>query len=108
DDNQAYNGDARGFNRISLSVSANAVREFQVGQSNLLPEFGRAAGGSINAVIRSGTNRFHADGFWYYRDQNFSAQDPFATFKPIERRQQFGGSVGGPIIRNKLLLFVNY
>jgi len=63
DDNQAYNGSSRGYTRITASLSANAIQEFQVGRSNFLPEFGRSAGGNINAVVRSGANVFHADGF---------------------------------------------
>ena len=47
---------------------------------------------AINAAVRSGSNAFHADGFYYYKDRNLSARDPFASFKPFERRQQFGAS----------------
>ncbi len=50
----------------------------------------------------------HGDAFYYYRDQNMMAQDPFATFKPSERRQQFGVSLGGPIKKDKLFYFVNW
>ena len=108
DDNQAYNAEARGRTRIASNVSANAVQEFQVGKSNFLAEFGRAVGGSINAVVRSGTNTFHGDGFYYYRDDNFNATDPIGRIKTPERRQQFGGSASGPIRRDKLFYFVNY
>ena len=108
DDNQAYFSEARGRTRIASNVSANAVQEFQVSQSNFLPEFGRSAGGGINAVVRSGGNDFHADGFWYFRNQSFSARDPLASVNPEERRDQFGGSVSGPILREKLFYFVNY
>ncbi len=108
DDNQAYFSEARGRTRIAGNMSANAIQEFQVGQSNFLAEFGRAAGGSINSVLRSGANAFHADAFWYYRDQNFNARDPLASFRPDERRQQFGGSVSGPVVKDKLFFFLNY
>ncbi len=108
DDNQAYFSEARGRTRIASNVSANAVQEFQVATSNFLPEFGRSAGGGINATIRGGKNKFSADGFWYFRNKRFSARDPFASINPTERRDQFGGSVSGPIVKNKFFYFVNY
>jgi hypothetical protein len=104
DDNQAYFAEARGRTRIASNVSANAIQEFQVTQSNFLPEFGRSAGGGINAVVRSGGNDFHADGFWYFRNQSFSARDPLASVNPEERRDQFGGSVSGPISERQTVL----
>jgi len=107
-DNQAYNGEARGRTRVASNLSFDAIQEFQVGHSNFSAEFGRAIGGNINAVVRSGGRDFHADAFYYYKDRNLSARDPFASFKPAERRQQFGGSVSGPIRRNKLFYFFNY
>lgn len=108
DDNQAYFAEARGRTRIASNVSANAIQEFQVTQSNFLPEFGRSAGGGINAVVRSGGNEFHADGFWYFRNQSFSARDPLASVNPEERRDQFGGSVSGPVLKDRLYYFINY
>ncbi|HXG85077.1 MAG TPA: TonB-dependent receptor [Pyrinomonadaceae bacterium] len=108
DDNQAYFSEGRGRTRIASNVSANAIQEFQVSQSNFLPEFGRSAGGGINAVVRSGGNDFHGDGFWYFRNQNFSARDPLASINPVERRDQFGGSVSGPVLKDKLFYFINY
>src|SRR5258708_2430809 len=112
DDNQSYFGEARGRTRAASSISSNAIQEFQVGKSNFLAEFGRAVGGSINTVVRSGTNDFHADGFYYYRNASFNAMDPNIKptnpIKPDETRQQFGGSVGGPLKKNKLFAFVNY
>jgi hypothetical protein len=108
DDNQAYFAENRGRYRAPSTVSANAVQEFQVGQAAYAAELGRASGGSVNMVLRSGANAFHADGFYYYRDQNFAARDPLASIKPPERRQQFGGSVSGSVVPNKLFYFVNY
>ena len=108
DDNQAYFSENRGRYRAPSTVSANAVQEFQVGQAAYQAEFGRASGGSVNMVLRSGANQLHADGFYYYRDQSFAARDPLATIKPPERRQQLGGSLSGPILANKLFYFVNY
>ncbi len=108
DDNQAYFAENRGRYRAPSTVSADAVQEFQVGQGAYLAEFGRASGGSVNMVLRSGGNTLHGDGFYYYRDQSFAARDPLAAIKPPERRQQLGGSLAGPIRSNRLFYFVNY
>jgi hypothetical protein len=108
DDNQSLFSEARGRTRIAGNVSANAIQEFQIGRGAFLAEFGRASGGSVNAVIRSGNNDFHGDAFWYYRDQNLNARDPLASFRPEERRQQFGGSISGPIQQDKMFFFLNY
>jgi len=108
DDNQAYFAEARGRTRIASNISANAIQEFQVEQSNFLPEFGRSAGGGINAVIRSGGNKYHGDGFWYFRNEYLNARDPLASFRPTERRDQFGGSFSGPVVKDKIFFFLNY
>lgn len=108
DDNQAYFSEARGRTRFTYNISANAIQEFQVNQSNFLPEFGRSAGGGINATLRSGTNQFRVDAFEFFRNQDLQARSPLATIKPKERRDQFGGSFSGPIVKDKLFFFVNY
>jgi hypothetical protein len=112
DDNQALFSEARGRTRIASSISANAIQEFQVAQSNFLPEYGRSLGGGINTVVRSGGNQFHADGFYYFRNADMGALDPVAkangATQTFEQRQQFGGSIGGPIRRDRLFYFVNY
>ncbi len=108
DNNQAFFSEARGRTRASYSVSQAAIREFQVGVSNFSAEFGRAAGGTVNAVTRSGTNSPKGEVFYFIRDDKFSAREPFATAVPDERRQQFGISAGGPIRPNRLFYFVNF
>src|SRR5215831_9868280 len=108
DDNEAYNAEARGRTRVASNISMNAVQEFQVGQANFLPEIGRTAGGSINTVVRAGGNERHADAFYYFRNQWMNSQDPLATSKPDELRQQFGGSLGGPLRRDKAFYFLTY
>ncbi len=108
DNNQAFFSEARGRTRASYTISQAAIREFQVGISNFSAEFGRAAGGTVNAVTKSGTNTLHGEGFYYLRDDAFQAREPFTPTKPEELRQQFGVSVGGPIQRDKVFYFVNY
>jgi hypothetical protein len=121
DDNQAFFSEARGRTRISYSISLDAVREFSVNTSNYSAEFGRAAGGVVNTVTKSGTNEFHGSGFYYLRDNKWGARNPlsFQTvltpsgnqiigLKPKDVRNQFGGSIGGPIVKNKLFFFFSY
>src|SRR4051794_29915540 len=113
--NQYYNENA-GRTRISSQISQDAVQEFQVVSNNYSAEFGRATGGVVNTVTRSGSNDFHGTGYWFFRNQDFNATDPFATadpatgkrYNPSELRNQFGVSAGGKIIRDKLFYFANY
>jgi len=118
DDNQAFFSEQRGRTRINYSISADAVREFSVNTSNYSAEFGRSAGGVVNTVTKSGTNEFHGDGFLYARSEKWAARnaDAFATLpngtkvglKPKDRRYQFGGSLGGPIIHDRAFFFFSY
>ena len=113
DNNQAFFSEARGRTRIAYSISESSIKEFQVGVSNMSAEFGRSAGGTVNAVTKSGTNRFSGEGFYFLRDKAFQARNPKIilpdpTAKPDERRQQFGAAVGGPIRKDKVFYFGNY
>jgi hypothetical protein len=111
DNNQAFFSEARGRTRTSYSISQAAIKEFQVGVSNFSAEFGRAAGGTVNAVTKSGTNAFSGEGFYFLRNDKFTAKDPFfpaGIDRPNERRQQFGVSAGGPVRENKVFYFVNF
>jgi hypothetical protein len=108
DNNQAFFSEARGRTRASYTISQAAIREFDVGISNFSAEFGRAAGGTVNAVTKSGTNEVRGEAFYFLRDDSFQSKDPFASFKPDELRQQFGFSVGGPIQKDKIFFFFNY
>lgn len=121
DNNQAFFSEERGRTRINYVISQSAVREFQINGSNYSAEYGRAAGGVINTVTKSGTNEFHGDLFYYNRNNRNGARNPRAfqsvftngvstivAAKPIDLRQQFGGTIGGPIIKNKLFFFFSY
>jgi hypothetical protein len=121
DNNQAFFSEERGRTRINYAISQDAVREFQVNTSNYSAEFGRAAGGVVNTVTKSGTNEFHGSVFWYYRDNDWGARNPFSfqsvstpsgnqlvPLKPVDKRHQFGGSIGGPVVKEKLFFFFSY
>ena len=121
DNNQAFFSEERGRTRINYVISQSAVREFQINGSNYSAEYGRAAGGVINTVTKSGTNDFHGDLFYYNRNNRNGARNPLAfqtifangiatqtAAKPIDLRQQFGGTLGGRIIRDRLFFFFSY
>ena len=100
DANGALNGNTR------LTLSQEAVREFQVVTSQFAPEFGRAAGGLVNIVSRSGTNDFRGNAFLYVRDESMDARNAFVTEgKPQFERQNYGGTFGGPLKRNRTFFF---
>jgi carboxypeptidase family protein/TonB-dependent receptor-like protein len=121
DNNNAFYAEERGRTRISYVVSQAAIREFQVNTSNYSSEYGRAAGGVVNTVTQSGTNDFHGSLFYYLRDNKLGATNPTTTrtvlvngvgvaqtFKPEDVRKQFGGSIGGRIIKDRLFFFFAY
>jgi outer membrane receptor protein involved in Fe transport len=121
DNNQAFFAEERGRTRISYSVSQAAIREFQVNTSSYSAEYGRSAGGVVNAVTKSGTNEFHGGLFYYQRNNKWGARNPLATntvlingvftpvgIKPKDVRHQFGGTIGGPIVKNKAFFFFSY
>jgi len=123
DNNQAFFSEARGRTRLNYEYSMNAIKEFTVTAAAYSAEYGRAAGGVVNAVTKSGTNDWHGDLFYFIRDRALLARDAFINatqivnpatqtlitgFKPEERRQQFGGSLGGPLKKDKLFFFLNY
>ena len=111
---QAFFSEARGRAIIVTYVySADSIREFQVATSNYSAELGQAAGGVVNAVTRSGTNLLHGDLFYNLRYPDLNALDPYGktkgiTTQTVHQQNQFGGSVGGPIIKDKLFFFGTY
>lgn len=87
----------------------DALDEFTVQTSNYGAEFGRGVGAMVNVVTKSGTNQLHGDLFEFLRNGAFNAAPFFSTSGPDQlKRNQFGGSIGGPILKNKLFFFGNY
>jgi hypothetical protein len=91
----------------------DAVQEFTIQSDNLSAEYGNAAAGAINVITKSGTNQFHGDVFEFLRNGALNANNYFANQstpvqKDVLKRNQFGGSVGGPIVKNKLFFFATY
>jgi outer membrane receptor protein involved in Fe transport len=92
----------------SYNISQDAIQEFQVVTSNFLPEYGRASGGVVNTITRSGSNSIHGSAYWFFRNRTLNATDPTAQgINPRDTRHQAGLSVGGPIVKNKLFYFFN-
>ncbi len=112
--NQAFFSEARGRAMMGAYVySMDSIKEYQVTASNYSAELGQAAGGVVNAVTKSGANTFHGDLFYYLRYPSFNALDSYPKSRgtytqPIHQWQQFGGSMGGALIKDKLFYFGTY
>ena len=94
-------------------VSVDALQEFRIQTSTYAPEFGRTPGGQISIVTRSGTNQFHGTVFDYLRNDVLDANDWFADSataspKAEERQNDFGGTFGGPILKDRTFFFFSY
>ncbi len=107
DNTEQFYDENAGRTRIQSQVSADAVQEFQVVSANVSAEYGRAMGGVVNTVTKSGGNAVHGSAFYYLRSTGFDAHDPYAQINPSEHRIQTGGTVGGAIIKDKLFYFVS-
>jgi hypothetical protein len=124
---QALFAEARGRATGSPYVfSQDSIKEFQSSVSGYSAEFGNAAGGQINAITKSGSNTIHGDLFYYLRYPSLNALDPYSKWQALHtgitnpvtvstlltqtthQQQQFGGSVGGPIVKDKLFYFFTY
>src|SRR5271168_2057829 len=96
-------------NGVRSTVSQEAVQEFQIITNGYAPEYGRASGGVVNIITRSGANEFHGDVFGYLRNRNFQAVNPFSTVSdPAYTRVQAGTAFGGPIKKDKTFYFFSY
>lgn len=122
DDNQAFFAEERGRTRAGYSTAKASIQEFQVNTSNYSVEYGRSAGGVVNAVTKSGTNAMHGEAYFFDRDAEWGAKNQYTTeavnigtpanpnfvsqvFKPKDRREQYGIGIGGPILKDKLFYF---
>jgi hypothetical protein len=96
-------------NGVRSTVSQEAVQEFQIITNSYAAEFGRASGGVVNIITRSGSNQFHGDVFGYLRNRAFQAVNPFSTVpNPAYTRVQAGTAFGGPIKKDKTYYFFSY
>jgi hypothetical protein len=101
--------------------SLDSIKEFQAEASNYSAEFGQAAGGQVNAITKSGTENLHGDLFYYLRYPDLNALDPYSKWvalynngpkflltQPVHQQNEFGGSMGGPVIKSKLFYFLTF
>ncbi|HYK50995.1 MAG TPA: carboxypeptidase regulatory-like domain-containing protein [Terriglobales bacterium] len=96
-------------NGVRSTVSQEAVQEFQIITNGYAPEYGRASGGVVNIITRSGSNEFHGDVYGYLRNRNFQAVNPFSTVPdPAYTRVQAGTAFGGPIKKDKTFYYFSY
>jgi Carboxypeptidase regulatory-like domain len=108
DYNNAFFSQARGRYRAPFQISTEVVQEFRVSTNTFGAEQGRSAGAVINVVTKSGSNHMHGTVFYHFRDSSLGAADAFLAFKPHNRQQQFGGTIGGPLKRNKIFFFAGF
>jgi hypothetical protein len=93
---------------LGVALGVDAVAEFSILTANSSAEYGRTSGGVVNAITKSGTNQFHGDAYWFLRDEDFDARNFFDKQIAPFHRNQFGGSVGGPIQKDKTFFFADY
>ena len=91
---------------LSFGISVDAIDQFQVETSGTAVMF--SGQGASNYVVKSGTNRFHGSGFEYLRNKALDARAFFATTKPDDNQHEYGGTLGGPIQKNRMFFFVSY
>ena len=111
-DNTAYGTSNQGYSAQVIQLSPDALAEFRVITSNYSAEYGRVGGAVVNAVMRSGTNQFHGTAYEFFRNTDLNAAGyDFGSsnfVKPPLQRNQFGVTIGGPFIKNKLFFFADY
>ncbi len=102
---------AGGSSFAPIRTNPDSLAEFKVLTSNATAEFGRNSGAQVSMITKSGTNEVHGQGFWFYRTPRFNASEWQANVqgqgKPQFQQHIYGGSVGGPIVKNKLFYFGN-
>jgi Carboxypeptidase regulatory-like domain len=96
------------LNTPGFIPSPDALQEFRLVTSTLNPEYSRSSGAILNTVFKSGTNSFHGDAFDFYRDTFLNARNYFAPTREIYHQNLFGGTLGGPVIKNHTFFFVSY
>lgn len=108
-----YEMDGGGHNDTYLNANLpfpnpDAMQEFNVETDNLSAQYGIGAGAVVNMVTKSGTNEIHGDVFEFVRNGDFNARNFFAPTQDTLKRNQYGGAIGGPILKNKLFYFGTY
>ncbi len=95
-------------NQITFQPSINTVQEFKVDNSTFSAEYGRSSGAIANIATRSGSNSFHGEAFEFLRNEALDARNFFDRTKPPFKRNQYGGALGGPIVKDRAFFFASY
>ncbi len=108
DYNNGFFGEQVGGQRAAIDISMEAIKEFQVVATGASAEFGRSAGGIVNVITKSGTNELRGSLFFFKRHENLTSNT--SNGQPLKdfHREQFGGTMGGPLVKEKLFLFGVY
>src|SRR5580658_3012965 len=107
-DNNANLGDVLNGAAYVVQPAVDAIAEFKVETNSYSAEFGRGNGAIMNAVIKSGTNQIHGDVWEFLRNDKFDAINAFDTSQQPYKQNQFGFTLGGPIVKNKMFIFGDY
>jgi hypothetical protein len=110
-DNNEKIVDQQSSSPVVIQPSVDALQEFKVETNNFSAQYGYSAGAVVNATIKSGTNQFHGDAFEFIRNDVFDARNfflPPSSKKPPLQQNQFGGTLGGPIVRNRFFFFGSF
>src|SRR5438874_328549 len=105
-DGSSHNDPINGLN-LPLPFP-DALQEFKLETSSLSAQYGQHSAGAVNAVPKSGTNAFHGDLFEFFRNGVFNARNFFAARRDTLKRNQYGGTIGGPIVQNRVFFFAGY
>src|SRR5437660_3694774 len=105
DYNNGFFGEQLGGQRAAIDITLDAVKEFQVVASGASAEFGRTAGGVVNIITKSGTNEVHGSAFHFQRLEGLASNTSDGKSLKDFHREQFGGTLGGPIVRDKMFIF---
>lgn len=96
------------FSGAGIIPNLDSIAEFRIVTNNFDAEYGNYAGGQINVITKSGTNKFHGSAFEFLRNRSFDATNYFSKVKDDHKQNEFGGTIGGPIVKDKLFFFADY
>src|SRR5882672_202888 len=96
------------FSGAGIIPNLDSIAEFRIVTNNFDAEYGNYAGGQINVITKSGTNRIHGSAFEFLRNRSFDARNYFSSVRDDHKQNEFGGTVGGPIVHDKLFFFGDY
>jgi len=96
------------FSGAGIIPNLDSIAEFRILTNNFDAEYGNYAGGQINVITKSGTNKFHGSAFEFLRNRAFDAKNYFSATKDDHKQNQFGGTIGGPIVKDKVFFFGDY